>query len=67
MKALSKEWAESKLPNEDDQEIGAGCPASNLFGLMKFSKAQLKKIHALMRKYQISKNEAAKMYVQSGI
>jgi len=34
---------------------------------MKFSKAQLKKIHALMRKYQISKNEAAKMYVQSGI
>jgi hypothetical protein len=32
MKALSKEWAESKLPNEDGQEIGAGCPASELFG-----------------------------------
>lgn len=33
MKALSKEWAESKLPNEDGQEIGAGCPASDLFVL----------------------------------
>ena len=33
MKALSKEWAESKLPNEDGQEIGAGCPASDLFAL----------------------------------
>lgn len=32
MKELSKEWAESMLPNEDGQEIGAGCPASNLFG-----------------------------------
>ena len=32
MKTLSKEWAESKLPNEDGQEIGAGCPASDLFG-----------------------------------
>lgn len=31
MKALSKEWAESKLPNEDGQEIGAGCPASDCF------------------------------------
>lgn len=33
MKALSKEWAESKLPNEDGQEIGAGCSASDLFGV----------------------------------
>ncbi len=32
MKTLSKEWVESKLPNEDGQEIGAGCPASDLFG-----------------------------------
>ena len=32
MKALSKEWAESKLPNEDGQEIGAGCPASDCSG-----------------------------------
>ena len=29
---LPPEWVESKLPNEDGQEIGAGCPASDLFG-----------------------------------
>ena len=37
MKALSKEWAESKLPNEDGQEIGAGCPAFDLLGVSRFA------------------------------
>jgi len=34
---------------------------------MKFTKSQMKKIKALMKKYQIDKHQAAKMYVQSGI
>lgn len=31
---LPKEWYESKLPHEEGYEIGAGCPAVPLFGLL---------------------------------
>ena len=33
----------------------------------KFTKAELKKIEALMRKYGVNKKEAAQMYVRSGL
>jgi hypothetical protein len=35
--------------------------------MKKFSKAQMKKIASIMRKYGIDKNQAAQMYVKSGI
>jgi len=35
--------------------------------MTKFTKTQMKKIRALMKKYKIGKHEAAEMYVKSGI
>jgi hypothetical protein len=33
---------------------------------MKFSKKQIAKIHAIMRRYNVPINEAVRMYVQRG-
>ena len=35
--------------------------------MTRFTKAQMKKIRALMKKYGVGKQEAERMYVQSGI